>query len=161
MKNLLALVGLSSANRMAEKIMNGFQCGSFNVTLTLNKRQVYKSSSVAKQDHFYVGVGQNCDHDRDGNKFQFQDAYMMDNGREWLDHNIDMDTDCEPNADGTKKDGSTRNCWTEKVSMVNLNWLTENNYEECGSILTQDEYGIVYEVMVQGVRSKVRVLEFS
>ena len=69
-------------------------------------------------------------------------------------------TDCEPNADGTKKDGSTRNCWTEKVSMVNLNWFTENNYEECGSILTQDEYGIVYEVMVQGVRSKVRTLDF-
>ena len=44
--------------------------------------------------------------------------------------------------------------------MVNLNWFTENNYEECGSILTQDEYGIVYEVMVQGVRSKVKTLDF-
>jgi len=80
---------------------------------------------MPKQNHFFVGVGNNC--------------------RETLT--------AEP-VEATDKDGNVIETWTEIRKKWTLDWFGDEHVEKCGAQITQDEFGIVYQIEVKGKRAK-------
>lgn len=154
--------------RLITKVKKGFECTNFGIKFKVTKRQLYRSLAVPKSARngdnnpatyglkrnglnggdartdsaeLKIGIGDNC-------KRQFTEVVM--NG--WKEYQYEDEFtwfttgDAADDVNWQLPDGSTANAEFEHVGKA--------GYEKCGGTLVQDEFGIVYELHVKGVRAK-------
>jgi len=157
--------------RLITKVKHKFKCTNFGIKFTVTKRQLYRSLAVPRPDR-------NSDGDPD--TFGKARANPIKKKKEDRDDFAELKIGIGDNCKGqfekkTLGDGK----WKEYQYTHESNWFTEGNdglnlaipenenenstnyvdqgkkgYEKCGGTLVQDEFGIVYELHVKGIRAK-------
>lgn len=160
--------------RLVTKVKKGFECTNFGIKFKVTKRQLYRSLAVPRKQR-------NEDNNPATFGLKRDDLNGDDDREESAELKIGIGDNCKAQFTAkTFTPAGTTKTWTEYQYEGEFKWFTtgdasddvnwqlpegendnaqfehkgEKGYERCGGTLVQDEFGIVYELHVKGVRAK-------